>query len=121
MLDHRKPSTKREARRTESADQRPTPQTSTRTATPRTADEPKRTHENCTAQPLKTLYSHWGKTPIETPLRAIRKPSTNIEVRRTESADQRPIAQTSIRTAMPTTADEYRSIPRVLIIIISKE
>lgn len=121
MLDHRKPSTNIEVRITEIVVQIPIEHTSIRTVIPITADELKRTHENCTTQPLKTLYSHWGKTPIETPLRAIRKPSTNIEVRTTETAVQIPIEHTSIRTATPITADEYRSISRVLVIIISKE
>ena len=121
MLDHRKPSTNIEVRITEIVVQIPIEHTSIRTVIPITADELKRTHENCTTQPLKTLYSHWGKTPIETPLRAIRKPSTNKEVRKTEIAAQIPIEHTSKRTVTPMTADEYRSISRVLVIIISKE
>ena len=121
MLDHRKPSTNIEVRITEIVVQIPIEHTSIRTVIPITADELKRTHENCTTQPLKTLYSHWGKTPIETPLRAIRKPSTNKEVRKTEIVGQTPKEHTSNRTVIPRTADEYRSISRVLVIIISKE
>jgi hypothetical protein len=121
VLDHRKPSTNIEVRITEIVVQIPIEHTSIRTVIPITADELKRTHENCTTQPLKTLYSHWGKTPIETPLRAIRKPSTKTEVRITEIVAQNPIEQTSKRTVTPTTADECCSISRVLIIIISKE
>lgn len=121
MLDHRKPSTNIEVRITEIVVQIPIEHTGIRTVIPITADELKRTHENCTAQPLKTLYSHWGKTPIETPLRAIRKPSTNIEARKTENVAQIPTEHTGIRTANPITADENCSIPRVLVIIISKE
>jgi hypothetical protein len=121
VLDHRKPSTNIEVRITEIVVQIPIEHTSIRTVIPITADELKRTHENCTAKPLKTLYSHWGKTPIETPLRAIRKPSTKKEARKTEIVVQSPTEQTSKRTVSPTTADEYCSISRVLIIIISKE
>ena len=120
MLDHRKPSTNIEVRIIEIVVQIPIEHTSIRTVIPITADEPKRKHENRTAQPLKTLYSHWGKAPIETPLRAIRKPSTKIEVRISEIVVQPPSEQTSSRTASPPTADEYRFIPRVLVVIISK-
>ena len=120
MLNHRKPSTNIEVRITEIIVQIPIEQTSIRAVIPITAHELTRTHENCTAQPLKPLYSHWGKTPIETPLRAIRKPSTKPEVRITEINVQIPIEQTSTRAAIPITAHEYRSIACVLGVIISK-
>ena len=120
MLNHRKPSTNIEVRITKIIVQIPIEQASIRTVIPITAHEQTRTHENCTAQPFNSKTYVIGGISPTTPLRAIRKPSTNNEVRKTENVVQIPTEQTSNRTAVPKTANEHRSITSSLVIIISK-